>query len=59
MATIANPNIEDRHDTTYWAAPIGVGVVLPNPVFISDLPTVNPNVPGQLWNNAGVVTQST
>lgn len=55
---IANPNVANRHDTTFWAAPIGVGVALPNPVYLSDLPTANPNVPGQLWNNSGVVTQS-
>ena len=59
MADIANPNIATRHDQKYWAAPIGNGTVLPSPVFMDDLPTANPNVPGQLWNNAGVVTQST
>lgn len=58
MANIANPNIPDRHDQRFFTGPIGNGTVLTAPVFISDLPTVNPNVPGQLWNNAGVVTQS-
>jgi len=27
-------------------------------VIISDLPTSNPSVAGQLWNNSGVVTVS-
>lgn len=56
---IANPNVADRSDSRIWVAPIGVGAVIPNPVFMSDLPTSNPAVPGQLWNNAGVVTEST
>ncbi len=56
---IANPNVADRALSTWWVAPIGVGAVLPSPVFMSDLPTSNPAVAGQLWNNAGVVTEST
>jgi hypothetical protein len=56
---IANPNVSDRSNTTWWAAPIGVGVVLANPVFMSDLPTSDPLVAGQLYNNSGVVTEST
>jgi hypothetical protein len=56
---ITNPSVADRALSTWWAAPIGVGTVLPNPVFLSDLPTSDPHVAGQLWNNAGVVTEST
>lgn len=56
--TTTNPGVVDRSSTAFFAAPIGLNVVLENPVFLSDLPTVNPAVPGQLWNNAGVVTQS-
>lgn len=55
---ITNPNVAQRHDTTFWAAPIGVGVALANPVYTSDLPTADPHVAGQLWNNAGVITES-
>lgn len=55
---ITNPNVAQRHLSTYWVAPIGVGAVLPNPVFLSDLPTDDPHVAGQLWNSSGVVTES-
>ena len=55
---IGNPNVANRHDTRFWVAPIGVGAVIPNPVDLSDLPTADPTVAGQLWNNAGVVTES-
>ncbi len=57
---IANPNVADRANSSCWAAPIGVNVVLPNPVFMSDLPTADPHVAGQLWADATthVVTES-
>lgn len=55
---IANPNVADRHNTRIWVAPIGVGAVISNPVYLSDLPTADPTEAGQLWNNAGVVTES-
>lgn len=48
---IANPNVAQRHDQTWWAAPIGLGMVTPNPVFASDLPTTDPAVAGQLWQD--------
>lgn len=55
---ITNPSVSQRHLSTWWTAPIGVGVVGSNPVYLSDLATADPHVAGQLWNNAGVVTQS-
>lgn len=55
---IANPNVAERHNSYWWTAPIGVGTVNPNPVFMSDLPTTDPLVAGQLWNNSNVVTES-
>lgn len=57
-ATVENPNVGDRHDLKFWAAPIGVGTVLPKPVFLSDLPDADPEVAGQLWANSGVATVS-
>jgi hypothetical protein len=56
---IANPSVAQRHDQTWWCAPIGLGAVLPSPVFMSDLPTADPLVAGQLYNNNKVVTEST
>lgn len=58
MANIANPNIPQRHDQRFFTGPIGNGTVITSPVYIDDLPTTNPNVAGQLWNNSGVVTES-
>ena len=55
---ITNPNVAQRSNGYWWDAPIGVGVVNSNPVFLSDLPTADPHVDGQLWNNSGVITQS-
>lgn len=55
---ITNPNVADRSNSSWWVAPIGVGTVIPNPVFMSDLPTSDPAVAGQLWNDSGVVTES-
>jgi hypothetical protein len=55
---ITNPNVADRSNSAWWVAPIGVGTVIPNPVFMSDLPTSDPAVAGQLWNDSGVVTES-
>lgn len=58
---IANPNVSDRHNTNWWAAPIGNGTVVPNPVYLSDLPTTDPAVAGQLWcdtANSNVVKES-
>ena len=48
---IANPNVADRHLSLMWVAPIGVGTVVPNPVYASDLPTADPHVVGQLWQD--------
>jgi hypothetical protein len=56
---MTNPNVADRSNSNWWVAPIGVGTVLPNPVYASDLPIADPHVAGQLWNNAGVITEST
>lgn len=55
---VANPSVANRSDSKWWTAPIGVGTVGTNAVFLSDLPTADPLVAGQLWNNSGVVTQS-
>jgi len=55
---ITNPNVADRSNSYWWVAPIGVGTVLPNPVFMSDLPTSDPLVDGQLYNDGGVPTIS-
>lgn len=55
---VANPNVADRSLSLWWTAPIGVGTVNPNPVYLSDLPTADPQVAGQLYNASGVVTQS-
>jgi len=55
---ITNPNVAQRSNSSWWTAPIGVGTVETNPVYLSDLPTADPHVAGQIWNNSGVVTQS-
>ncbi len=55
---IANPSVAQRHDQTWWTAPIGLGAVVPNPVFLSDLPTADPHVAGRVWANSGVLTIS-
>jgi len=55
---VANPSVANRSASTWFAAPIGVGTVVANAVFLSDLPTADPHVAGQLWNSSGVVTQS-
>jgi len=55
---ITNPNVAQRSNSSWWVAPIGVGTVESNPVYLSDLPTADPHVAGQIWNNSGVVTQS-
>lgn len=58
---IPNPNVADRANSTWWTSPIGVGAVGPNPVFLSDLPTSDPGVAGQLYidtENGNVVTES-
>jgi len=56
---ITNPNVADRSLSTWWTAPIGVGTVDSNPVFLSDLPTSDPGIPGALFiGDNGVVTQS-
>lgn len=56
---VANPSVANRHDSKWWAAPIGVGVVNPAPVLLSDLPTSDPGVVGAVWRNGQVVTVST
>ena len=48
---IANPSVAQRHDQTWWVAPIALGAVIPSPVFLSDLPTADPHVAGQLWQD--------
>lgn len=57
MADITNPNVDDRSNGLWWAAPIGVGTVLPAPVLASGLPTSETTVDGELYSNSGVVTQ--
>lgn len=60
VPVIANPSVADRHNSNWWAAPIGVGVVNSNPVYLSDLPNADPHIAGQLWLNltGNVVTES-
>lgn len=56
---INNPNVADRALSTWWTAPIGVGTVNTNVVYLSDLPTSDPAIAGALFIGAnGVVTQS-
>jgi hypothetical protein len=56
---IENPNIPERSDTTTFTGPIGPGTVLTAPIFVEgELPTDDPNVEGQVWSNAGVLTVS-
>lgn len=55
---LVNPNVAQRADQTWWVAPIALGAAIPSPVFLSDLPTSDPHVAGQLYNATGVVTQS-
>jgi hypothetical protein len=55
---IANPNVADRADQSFWVAPIGLPVIEAAPVYVSSLPTSDPLVIGQLWSNSGVVTAS-
>jgi hypothetical protein len=53
-------NIENSLKTILSVGPIRVSDIS-NPgsyITMSDLPTVDPGVPGALWNNAGVVTVS-
>jgi len=57
MADIKNPNVADRSNGVMFVAPIGVGAVLPAPVIASNLPTAETSVDGELYTNAGVVTQ--
>ena len=57
--TIANPNVADRSNSIWFAAPIGVGVVLSSPAYTSDLPTTDPLVAGELYNVSKVITEST
>lgn len=59
MTDVVNPNVPDRHNTDFWTAPIGLNAVTETPVFLSDLPTSDPGVAGQLYNVSGVVTVST
>jgi hypothetical protein len=61
VQTITNPSVAQRSLSTWWTAPIGVGTVDSNPVFLSSLPTTDPLVPGQLWvdtANANAVKES-
>lgn len=57
-ATVANPNVSDRHDTSHWVAPIGVNAVSDAPVMLSDLPTADPHIAGALFVLSGVVNIS-
>jgi hypothetical protein len=56
---ITNPSVSDRHNSIWYAAPIGVGVVLSSPAYTSDLPTSDPLVAGELYNASKVITEST
>ena len=56
---VTNPNVADRSNSIWYAAPIGVGVVLSTPAYTSDLPTADPLVAGQLYNVSKVITEST
>jgi hypothetical protein len=59
MTDVVNPNVSDRHNTSFWTAPIGLAAVTETPVFLSDLPTSDPAVAGQLYNLSGTVMVST
>lgn len=48
---LVNPNIAQRSDQTWWVAPIALGAAVPSPVLASDLPTTDPAVAGQLWQD--------
>lgn len=62
MSTPANPNVDDRSNTTFFTGPTGAGnfTQLTGLVYIdtSTLPTADPVVAGQIWSNAGVLTVS-
>lgn len=53
-----NPSVADRHNSTWWAAPINVGTVNDSPVYLTDLPVGDPHVVGQLYNSSGTVMVS-
>ena len=55
---LANPNVADRANSTWWTAPIGVGTSETSAIYMADLPTADPHVVGQLYNADGVVTVS-
>jgi hypothetical protein len=55
---LTNPSVSERALSTWWTAPIGVGTSDTSPVYLADLPTADPHVVGQCWNNSGVVTVS-
>jgi hypothetical protein len=56
---VPNPDVSQRSNQTFYTGPIQAdGTRLVQPIFVSDLPTADPAVAGQLWNDAGVVTVS-
>lgn len=56
---VPNPDIPDRSNNTFYTGPIQTdGTRLVQPIYVSDLPTADPAVAGQLWSDAGVVTVS-
>lgn len=48
----------DSDDTVVHLAGGGAGLLISSDVVIIELPTVNPNNPGQLWNDGGTVKVS-
>lgn len=58
MADVPNPNLAQRNNTQFWTAPMGLSAVTESAVFISDLPTTDPAVVGQLYSDSQVVTVS-
>ncbi len=60
MSTPANPNVDDRSNTTFFTGPLNNGTQLTGVLYIdtSTLPTSDPAVAGQIWSDAGVLTVS-
>jgi hypothetical protein len=60
MSTPANPNVDDRSNTTFFTGPVGNGTQLTGVLYIdtSTLPTADPSVAGQIWSDSGVLTVS-
>jgi hypothetical protein len=60
MSTPANPNVDDRSNTTFFTGPLANGTQLTGVLYIdtSTLPTADPAVAGQIWSDSGVLTVS-